>query len=189
MGGGLNRFLIFCPILGFALAQCQPDNFANNNAPKPKRDFLKTEIVSAPAGVADGTSTLKIVLSLKNSDGSPVSGFRPTYTTTPNQGIVEGSCTLSDNNGFASCPITSRSSGIKTFRLSNAKVGLKAELNFSAPDSQQNSAIVTSGSVVNGATSDGYRISVSVGGAVQGYNSTTLDNYHLVYFFKGGTNR
>jgi hypothetical protein len=102
----------------------------NPTSPSGGIDYLKTTLTSPLAMAADGSSSMTVVVHLINNDNSAVVNFTPTYSVSPSTGVVSGACTSSDSNGDSSCVITSTTAEIKTFTLTNAKIGLTRSLNF-----------------------------------------------------------
>src|SRR5689334_22603009 len=58
-------------------------------------DFLKTEIISGANGIADGTTEMLIAIHLKNSDGSSVPDYKPTYEIVSGAGVTGSNCSTS----------------------------------------------------------------------------------------------
>lgn len=144
-------------------------------------DFANTTITSDAVTSADGSSVMTVTVQLINSDGSFVSNFKPAYSVTPQAGIIASPCTLSNSLGVSTCLFKSTVPGIKTFQLINAKVGLVSSLQFNTINGEQRYA-VASGALMNGTTSDGYTVRMSLGGPLQKFNSSTPEGYRLTFF-------
>ncbi len=160
------------------------DQNINLNAVKAASDFGKSEIISSTGAPADGQSNAFVLLKIVNFDGSVVKNFTPKFNITPTFGMKSGSCTPTDINGFSTCSIQAVVPGVKNFFLTNARNILTTQFSFTIPSNTQNIS-ANSGVIVNGSTVDGYKVSMSLGSPVHGFNTITRDGYHLHFFLKG----
>ena len=171
-------------VLAFTIWGCSDGGggggVATSAAPSVQ-DFANTTITSDTVVAADGSSVMTVVVQLINSDGTFVSNFKPAYSVTPQTGVVASPCTLSNSLGVSTCLFKSTVPGAKTFQLINAKVGLVSTLQFNTINGEQRFA-VASGALMNGSTSDGYTVRMSLGGPLQKFNSTTPEGHRLTFF-------
>jgi hypothetical protein len=186
--------LLFClNFLGCSLNT----NIERIGATSNINDFLKTEIVVGEPVPADGSSNLLVVIHLKNSDNNPVKEFLPTYTVTANENndsnslsntevsssvmassVLTSPCTTSDNNGISACVLKSTAAGNLIFKLTNAKVGLSKPIAFISVKTQSDLKIV-SGSLPNGTTLQGSKVSLTLGEGVESGHHTTSGGYKV----------
>jgi hypothetical protein len=120
-----------------------------------------------------------VAVQLRNSDGSAIATFLPSYSIDSGAGVVSGPCSFSNASGISTCSLQSTVPGTKVFQLNNANRAI-ASLVFSAPMGSQG-GLVVAGALAQGKTSDGYTVNVSVGGPAQHFNSLTADGYALKY--------
>ncbi len=74
--------------------------------------------------------------------------------------------------------------GIKTLRLTNAKVGLEKTVEFVAPRGTQRLSIVPS-SLTRGTTAQGHVVQVSLGHAFRGGKLQSVDGYQIEISVQG----
>ncbi|OQW48991.1 MAG: hypothetical protein A4S09_12815 [Proteobacteria bacterium SG_bin7] len=141
-------------------------------------DFLKTEIIVGGTNLADGNSQMLVVVHLKNSNNSPVKNYKPTYNITPSNGLITSECSTSTDNGISVCVLRSTSAGPKSFKLTNAKVGLEKIVEFEHPKRGQMLGLA-SGAHQNMTTGAGHKVRLSVGGIGTGVNATTSGGYKV----------
>lgn len=139
-------------------------------------DFLKTEFIASAPAPADGVSSVVVGLQLKNSDNSPVPAYKPQFEVTSGGSIINPGCTTSDNNGISACIVRSIEPGVKTLQLTNAKVGLKQNVTFTAPSGAR-SILLSSGATVPATTSAGSKLSITFGKAFKSSQQTTSGGY------------
>lgn len=141
-------------------------------------DFMKTEIIVGGGNIADGASEAIVVVHLKNSDSSAVPNYKPTYTVTPAQGLTTTNCSESTKDGVSACVLKSTKSGVKLFKLTNAKVGLEKSIEFHDIKRGQILAL-ESAARINMSTSAGHRVSLTAGEMAVGKKVTTSGNYKI----------
>ena len=139
-------------------------------------DFLKTEFIASAPAPADGVSSVLVGLQLKNSDNSAVPAYRPEFESVSGGSIINPGCTTSDKNGISACMVKSIEPGVKTLVLTNAKVGLKQSVTFTAPTGAR-SIILSSGSTVPATTSAGSKLTISFGKAFKASRQVTSGGY------------
>ncbi|MBK8204500.1 MAG: hypothetical protein IPK68_20085 [Bdellovibrionales bacterium] len=125
----------FISIVGWALLlSCSVDNKIKGHIGSGFNDFSQSEIFFSGTGVADGDTPLYVLVRLVNSNGKPVTGFRPEYSILSGIGVASGPCTKSDYNGIAACAVKATVAGIKTLRVTNIVLvlPLQADLKFIA---------------------------------------------------------
>lgn len=148
-------------------------------------DFLKTEIISNGPGTADGISELIVVVQLKNSDLSVVSGYKPTYEITAGGGVITSECTESLTNGLSYCVLRATQSGVKRLRLTNARIGLEKDVIFDPKQGGLDVQGIIAGSLQKGTTASGYQIESSTGGLVNEIQTSTSDGYIMYSTVQG----
>jgi hypothetical protein len=148
-------------------------------------DFLKTEIIASNEAVADGSSELLVVIHLKNSDNSSVGDYKPEYEIIAGAGVNAGTCTTSDKNGISACILKATESGVKTLRLTNAKVGLTKDVVFKLSDRKGKVLGLASGSHQSMTTVAGHKAEMSAGDPVNGINTKTAGGYRVMMSVQG----
>lgn len=131
-------------------------------------DFLKSEIITNGTGVADGVSAFTVLVRLMNSDGSIVSGFRPTYSITSGSGVITAPCSVSDNTGTAVCLLKANTPGAKRILVDNLPLKLEKDLSFIAPLLSGKSIVGAAPGSQQHATGGGYKMQSTVGAPVIG---------------------
>ena len=149
-----------------------------------KLDFQKTEIIVSGIVPADGVSPLVVVLHLKNSDNSSVPNYLPKYAVNSNTGVFASNCTASDVDGVSACIVKSTISGIKSFQLTNAKIGLSADIEFGVPQGFQKLSLI-SGAKMNASTPQGSSLQTSFGAAMAGAKLKTAGGYTVSFGLQG----
>lgn len=170
----VRMFLVLLPVLVFA----QGCGNLDLTLPSKINDFLKTEIIVGGSNLATGTADMYILVHLKNSDSSPVVDYKPQYDITPLAGLSVQACTSSTSAGISVCTIRSTSAGFKTFKLTNAKVGLSKVVEFVNPSSGQVLNLVA-GSNPNMTTAAGHKVKLTAGEIGLGTKSTTAGGYKV----------
>ena len=187
LGGSLvTRSLVLYVILALIFSGCGRISGGIRRAGSSSSvvDFLKTEILANGPVAADGSSQLLVVIQLKNSDNTSVPNYRPTYGVTSSLGVPQSQCTTSDSNGVSTCVLKSIIPGQKTFTLTNAKVGLNKQVEFTAPKGTQRLGLVPA-CQVNGSTPAGSKIQVSVGNALKGARLKTAGGFQVSFSMQG----
>ena len=146
--------------------------------PTKINDFLKTEIIVGGSNLANGSSDMYIIVQLKNSDSSPVVDYKPQYNMTPLTGLSVLACTSSTSNGVSVCTVRSTSAGFKTFKLTNAKVGLSKVVEFVNPSSGQVLNLVA-GAKMDMTTAAGHKVKLTAGEIGLGKKSVTSGGYKV----------
>ena len=147
-------------------------------------DFLRTEFAVAGSEIADGTSSLLVGLQLKNSDNLPVGAYKPEFRIASGAGVNSSGCTTSDANGISACVLRSTVPGEKVLELTNAKVGLKQTVLFTAPVGAKTGKIVA-GASTSLSTAQGAKLMASVGDSVFGLSRTTQGGYQVRFNVHG----
>lgn len=141
-------------------------------------DFLKTEIVVGGSNFADGTSEMVVVVHLKNSNNTPVPNYKPTYNVTPVTGMTTVECSTSTSDGVSVCVLKSTSPGYKTFKLTNAKIGLEKVVEFQVQKKGQTLSLVA-GANQNMTTASGHKIKLAAGEIGLGKKVVTSGGYQV----------
>ena len=149
-----------------------------------KLDFQKTEIIASGIIPADGVSPLVVVLHLKNSDNSLVPNYLPKYSVNSASGVLASSCTASDANGVSACTVKSTSPGIKSFQLTNAKVGLAQNIEFGEPQGFQKLSLI-SGALTKATSPQGSSLQASFGSPLAGVRLKTAGGYTVSFGLQG----
>jgi hypothetical protein len=121
--------------VGWALLlSCSVDNEIKGSIGSGFNDFSQSEIFYSGPGGADGETPLYVLVRLVNSNGRPVTGFRPEYSILSGIGVASGPCSKSDYNGIAACALKATVAGVKTVRVTNIilVLPLQADLEFAA---------------------------------------------------------
>ncbi len=148
-------------------------------------DFKNTEIIAGDPVAADGVAEFAVIIHLKNSDNSSVSGYKPTYEISSGTGVFPRECTTSDSNGFSACVLKAIEPGIKRMRLTNALVGLEREVHFVKPDRDGKIIGLISGSRAKGETPNGMTIELAAGDAVKGIKRRTPNGLEIYFSVQG----
>jgi|GEM_PF-6610812 len=127
----------------------------------PVQDFKKSQIISNGPQVADGSSSLLVVISLLNSDGTPVIGFTPVYQILSGGGVTSLPCTSSNANGVSTCILKSTQAGTKLLSVTNITISLQASLVFTSPSAGQSHIELASSS--KSQTQGSYTLTAAVG--------------------------
>ncbi len=146
--------------------------------PSAGLDFQKTEILVGGTNLADGNSQMLVVVHLKNSNSSPVKNYKPTYTVAPANGLITSECSTSTDSGISVCVLKSTSAGLKTFRLTNAKVGLEKIVEFENLKKGQMLGLA-SGAHQNMTTAAGHKVRLAAGEIGTGVRGTTSGGYKV----------
>ncbi len=174
--------------IGLSSCEKQVADFVKGAMPSPasnaKLDFQKTEIIVSGLVPADGVSPLIVVLQLKNSDNSSVPNYLPKYAVNSATGVLASNCTASDANGISACIVKSTSPGIKSFQLTNAKVGLAKDIEFGAPQGFQKLSLV-SGARTQATTPQGSSLQASFGAPLAGAKLKTSGGYTVSFGLQG----
>lgn len=167
-------------VLGLTLITIFTSSCGNLNLELAKVpiDFMKTEIVVGGSNLADGNAQMLVVIHLKNNDSSPVKNYKPTYTVTPNTGMTTSDCTNSTKDGVSVCVLKSNIAGVKTFKLTNAKVGLQKIVEFENMRKGQVLALA-SGAHQKMTTSAGHQVKLTAGEIGFNKKSTTSGGYQV----------
>lgn len=178
-----DLFLIISCYLALGCSNGSDGSSGANGSPTSSvQDFQKTKIAtSSNSTIADGVNVITVTVQLINSDNSYVTNYTPSYTITPSSGVIPTACTLSNSSGLSTCTFKSTEVGNKIFQLTNPKIDLSASLNFTLPNGEE-AAVAIAGAQINGTTSDGYTVNMSLGGPLQKFNSTTGEGYKLTFF-------
>ena len=153
------RGLVACAGFCALLASC--GNVSSNVSYDYTRttavDFKNSQIISNGPQAADGATNLLVVISLLNSNNTPVVGFTPTYEIVSGLGVTASPCTSSNSNGVSTCILRSAQTGIKRLRVTNVTtIALSADVTFSAPSgvkSRFDMSLASSGKMSGGAYS------------------------------------
>ncbi|RYZ93359.1 MAG: hypothetical protein EOP06_01205 [Proteobacteria bacterium] len=100
---------------------------------KQATDFAKSQIITNGPQAADGVSPLLIVISLQNSNNTPVVNFTPTYQVVSGSLVVSAPCTSSNSNGVSTCILKSHVPGTKRILVDNIIINLTADVVFTLP--------------------------------------------------------
>jgi len=147
-------------------------------------DFLKTEIIVGPPALANGSAALVVAIHLKNSDSTSIPNYKPEYSVA-GTGVIASNCSVSDSNGISVCILKSTRSGTKRLKLTNAKVGLEADVVFN-PTAQNGKIMgLVSGSLQNKATTAGGKAEISLGDPTSHIHSQTSDGYKVMFSVQG----
>jgi hypothetical protein len=179
----LSFFLTFSLFFTVGCGGAKEATEASSTTPGPAKvpDFEHTQIETTGAAPADGESKLIVTVHLKNSDDSPVVGFRPSFSVSLGTGLNAATCSASTSSGDSTCSVTSSDPGVKTIQLTNARRGLTVALNFRTPAGEERAGLAA-GALIQGRTTDGYQVRAMVGGSFQRYNPVTYDNYKIKLF-------
>lgn len=103
-------------------------------------DFLKSTILATSRGIGDGQTSATVVVLLKNSDDSIVSGYKPNFdfinnggSTVAGNGITYSDCAPSNTQGISTCTFKSIEVGPQRILFNNIVVELVGEVFFEAP--------------------------------------------------------
>lgn len=130
-----SRLLIFVYLLASTISGCgKKESKVTFVDPTPViesgTDYLNTAITVSGTAIADGVSSIAVSIQIRNLDNSVVQGIIPTYSITPSAAVTASTCSVSNSLGISICLVKSNGSGVKTFTLTNAKVGLTQSLTF-----------------------------------------------------------
>lgn len=157
--------------------------FSPTSKPLSEPDFEKTELLSTGAAQANGSEHILITVHLKNSDLSPVRDYVPKYKISESFGVQATACSSSDLNGVAVCILKSTVAGEKQFILTNAKVGLAKDIQFTAPlGIQRLAAVGASGTHIETSTGSTVQLSLQ---PVAGVKRKTADGYTMTLSIQG----
>ncbi len=172
---------MFC----FLIAGCQMNSAikGTGSSASTTADFEKTEVIAGGPALADGNTQLLVAVHLKNSDNKPVPDYLPKYKVT-GANVLTQDCSTSDANGVSACILKSTAAGKKMFTLTNAKVGLAKEIEFTPRQSIERAA-ASSGSIMNGTTPDGSAVQVTLGNPIKGVKHETNGGYKVELSVQG----
>lgn len=131
----LNVFALL--LISFIATNCSIDVSVEDIT---ANDFLQSTILATSRGVGDGQTSASIVLLLKNSDGSIVANFEPSFDFVDNNGsAVQGNgitffeCSVSNEQGISTCVLRSVIVGARRLSFNNILVELIGEVYFDPP--------------------------------------------------------
>ncbi len=180
--------LALLAFIGLSSCDKQVADFVKGALPSPaaiaKLDFQKTEIIVSGLVPADGVTPMVVVLQLKNSDNSSVPNYLPKYAVSAASGVLPSNCTASDANGISACIVKSTTPGIKSFQLTNAKVGLSKDIEFGAPQGFQKLGLV-SGAKMKATTPQGSSLQANFGAPLAGAKLKTAGGYTVSFGLQG----
>lgn len=154
----LKQLMPVCVSLAFTA--CGSVNVEISHFLRGTNDFKKSEILTNGPKIADGQSELLVIVHLVNSDGTEVSGHKPTYKVVSGTGLSPSTCTTSNYNGISICLIKSVHPGTKKISVDNINTQLEAELLFTAPAAKPILGLISS---AKNQTQGTYSLSASIG--------------------------
>lgn len=127
-------------------------------------DFAHSQTAVGQHGIADGTSILRVVIRLINSDDTLVIAYQPRYEVATGTGVLVGSCTVSDNYGVSICNVRATEPGLKTleFKFPSAGTSKSLDVVFNSPV-KETTVIGDGGEVIEATDPKGWRMSGAVG--------------------------
>ncbi|MCB0377997.1 MAG: hypothetical protein KDD33_05850 [Bdellovibrionales bacterium] len=142
-------------------------------------DFLRSSVVSNSRGIGDGVTAAVVVIELRNSDDSLVTGHTPdlSLANTGSSGITYYSCTPSDQLGLSTCTIKAIIVGVKTIVFNNIEIGLSSDIFFDPPKRDGNFfQLISAGAVMEDAS--GYSVTTQLGSPYEGLKQE-VDGYQI----------
>lgn len=142
-------------------------------------DFASSQVTANGPAPADGASQVILSIHLRNSDGTPVVGFKPIYEIVSGSGVQGGDCAVSDSAGLSTCALKATTSGVKRVSITNVKIALVVDVTFSA---------MTLGGALTGpapagsfgkTSASGYAISGSLGSMQSNVVKTSASGWKL----------
>ena len=175
-------------VMLFALANCSIDVDIDDITPD---DFLKSTILATSRGVGDGQTQASIVILLKNSNGSVVTNYQPTFNFIDNggssigeSGITHSECSLSNENGITTCTVRSVVVGIRRVLFNNIAIDLVGEIFFDPPDRDGTFTQILNASQID-QNAGGYSVTSQIGAPFAGLKQE-VDGYVIFTNTTGG---
>ena len=148
-------------------------------------DFLNTTILASSRGVGDGQDSASITIQLKNSDDSPVIGYKPEFefvdhggSTIEGNGITQADCSISNAQGISTCILKSIIVGSRRISFNNILVDIIGQVFFDPPSRNGSFFSVVSSSQIN-QEAGGYSVTSFVGAPFAGLKQE-VDGY-IIY--------
>lgn len=163
---------VFVPLLlALFLANCSIDVAIDDLTAD---DFLKSTILATSRGVGDGQTSASVVVLLKNSDDSFVSGYEPQFnfidnsgSTVSGNGITFSECTMSDSKGVSTCTFRSIQVGARKVAFNNIVIELVGNVFFDPPSRNGTfTQVVNAGQIDQDAS--GYSVTSYIGAPFAG---------------------
>lgn len=160
---------LFVSVIGLSvvLVGCQASNNLSGgygDAPPIAADFEKSSIqVQVDFVAADGTSSVVVLVYVRNNKGQPVVNYQPKYNVT-GSGNIAIPCTLSNEDGLSVCLVKSTVVGQKNFAVLNLYKDLKTKINFKDPSQPRAGFSIATAATLKqaGRTSGGTTVAVGV---------------------------
>lgn len=153
------------------VANCSIDVSIDDISPN---DFLKSSILATSRGVGDGQTDATVAILLKNSDGSLVTNYRPTFnfidnngSTASGSGITFSECSISSAEGISTCVIRSVLVGTRRILFNNISIDLVGDVFFDPPEHEGTFLQVVSSAQIN-VDASGYSVTSHTGNAFSG---------------------
>lgn len=103
-------------------------------------DFLRSTILATSRGVGDGQTSATVVILLRNSGGTLVTGYKPTFdfidnsgSTYAGEGVTYSECEPTNSQGIATCRIKAITAGMRRVQFNNIAIELTGEVFFDPP--------------------------------------------------------
>jgi hypothetical protein len=157
--------------MALLLANCSIDVSIDDITPD---DFLKSTVLATSRGVGDGQTSATVVVLLKNSDDSVVTGYKPEFSFVDNNGsqvsgngITFSDCSMTNDQGISTCTFKSIIVGARRISFINIVITLFGDVYFDAPSRKGTFTQVLSSAQVD-QDAGGYSVTSQIGSPFAG---------------------
>jgi hypothetical protein len=148
-------------------------------------DFLRSTILATSRGVGDGQTSATVVVLLRNSSGTVVANYKPTFvfidnsgSTYAGEGVTYSECEPTNTQGIATCRIKAITVGMKRVLFNNVAIDLTSEVFFDPPSRKGSFGQILSSAQVD-QNANGYSVTSQTGAITKGLKHEV--NGYIIY--------